>query len=47
MRKVGMILDESVAIKNPTSQVSKAFRRLSKLLVRKIIMTGTPIDNDL
>lgn len=45
MRKVGMILDESVAIKNPTSQVSKAFHNLSKFLVRKIIMTGTPVDN--
>ncbi len=45
LRKVGMILDESVAIKNPKSQVSKAFHELSNNLVRRIIMTGTPVDN--
>tara|TARA_Y100001935_G_scaffold251003_1_gene252097 strand:- start:37 stop:1491 length:1455 start_codon:yes stop_codon:yes gene_type:complete len=45
LRKIGMILDESVAIKNPKSQVSISFHELSKYLIKKIIMTGTPIDN--
>ena len=45
LRKIGMILDESVAIKNPASQVSKAFHKISKYLIKRIIMTGTPVDN--
>lgn len=45
LRRVGIILDESVAIKNPESGVSKAFHRLAPLFVKRIIMTGTPIDN--
>ncbi len=45
LRRMGMILDESVAIKNPTTAVSKAFHSLAPLLVKRIIMTGTPIDN--
>ena len=45
LRKVGMILDESVAIKNPDSLVSKAFHGLSGKLIKRIIMTGTPVDN--
>ncbi len=45
LRKVGMILDESVAIKNPDSLVSKAFHSLSGKLIKRIIMTGTPVDN--
>ena len=40
-----MILDESVAIKNPASQVSKAFRQNLKIFIKRIIMTGTPVDN--
>ncbi len=45
LRKVGMILDESVAIKNPKSQMSQAFHKLAPSLTRRIIMTGTPVDN--
>tara|TARA_Y100001935_G_C17293882_1_gene505003 strand:- start:248 stop:1702 length:1455 start_codon:yes stop_codon:yes gene_type:complete len=45
LRKIGMILDESVAIKNPQSQVSISFHELSKHLIKRIIMTGTPVDN--
>ena len=44
-RKMGMILDESVAIKNPEAAVSKAFHSIAKYLKKRIIMTGTPIDN--
>ena len=40
-----MILDESVAIKNPEAAVSKAFHSIAKYLKKRIIMTGTPIDN--
>tara|TARA_B100000963_G_scaffold54829_1_gene43009 strand:+ start:1847 stop:3310 length:1464 start_codon:yes stop_codon:yes gene_type:complete len=45
LRKVGIILDESVAIKNPTTAVSKAFHKLAPLVFKRIIMTGTPVDN--
>ena len=44
-RKVGMILDESVAIKNPESVSAKSFHRLTSFLTRRVIMTGTPVDN--
>ena len=44
-RKVGMVLDESVAIKNPNSINAKSFHRLTSLLTRRVIMTGTPVDN--
>lgn len=44
-RKVGMVLDESVAIKNPDSINAKSFHRLTSLLTRRVIMTGTPVDN--
>ncbi len=44
-RNVGMILDESVAIKNPETAMAKAFHKLAPLLKRRIIMTGTPVDN--
>ena len=39
------ILDESHAIKNPTSQVSKAVTRINA--ANKIAVTGTPIENSL
>jgi len=44
-RRVGIILDEATKIKNPTSELSKAFLELSPLFCRRIIMTGTPVAN--
>jgi len=38
-----IILDESQAIKNPTSNIAKAVKRLKSR--RKLILTGTPIEN--
>ncbi len=38
-----VILDESQAIKNPTSNIAKAVKQLSSR--RKLILTGTPIEN--
>lgn len=39
-----IILDESQAIKNPTSQISKAVRVLKAK--NRLVMTGTPIENN-
>lgn len=39
-----IILDESQAIKNPTSQISKAVRLLKAK--NRLVMTGTPIENN-
>jgi SNF2 family DNA or RNA helicase len=44
-RRVAAILDESQKIKNPNTELSKAFHRLSDGFVRRVIMTGTPIAN--
>ena len=44
-RKLGVILDESQRIKNPTSRAAVALHRLSPLLARRVIMTGTPVAN--
>jgi SNF2 family DNA or RNA helicase len=44
-RMVGVILDEAHKIKNPESQITKAFFDLSSEFTRKIIMTGTPVAN--
>jgi SNF2 family DNA or RNA helicase len=44
-RNVGVILDESTKIKNPDSELTKAFFELSPLFKRRIIMTGTPVAN--
>lgn len=44
-RTVGIILDESVKIKNPHSALSDAFFKLSPLFKKRIIMTGTPVAN--
>lgn len=38
-----IILDESQAIKNPTSNIAKAVKQLQSR--RKLILTGTPIEN--
>jgi SNF2 family DNA or RNA helicase len=44
-RSVGVILDESTKIKNPKSELARAFFELSPLFVRRVIMTGTPVAN--
>jgi SNF2 family DNA or RNA helicase len=44
-RNVAIIIDESAKIKNPTSQITQAFFRLSPLFKKRVIMTGTPIAN--
>lgn len=44
-RRVGVILDESHKIKNPTSGVTEALLSLSDGFVRRVIMTGTPVAN--
>ena len=44
-RRVAAILDEAHKIKNPDSDLAKAFHRLSKGFARRIIMTGTPVAN--
>ncbi len=45
LRDLGMILDESVAIKNPQTKKAKSFHAIAPLLKRRIIMSGTPVDN--
>ena len=44
-RKVAIIIDESAKIKNPESEITKAFIDLAPSFARKIIMTGTPAAN--
>lgn len=44
-RAVGVILDESHAIKNPDRGVSKLLHSLRTEFVRRLIMTGTPSAN--
>ena len=44
-RAVGVILDESHAIKNPDRGVSVLLHRLRTHFVRRLIMTGTPAAN--
>src|SRR5882724_6187818 len=44
-RKVAVILDESTKIKNPDSDVTKAFFDLAPLFERRVILTGTPVAN--
>ena len=41
-RRVAVIVDEAVKIKNPTSEITQAFFELSPYFVRRVIMTGTP-----
>lgn len=40
-----LIIDESTAFKNPTSQRSKAIKKLSLQFSRRILMSGTPTPN--
>jgi len=44
-RRVGVLLDEAHKIKNPDSELAKAFFTLSPGFVRRVIMTGTPVAN--
>ena len=44
-RRLGVILDESHRIKNPNSRAAVALHSLGPLLVRRVIMTGTPVAN--
>lgn len=44
-RRVAVILDEAVKIKNPDADLTQSFFRLSPLFARRVIMTGTPAAN--
>ena len=44
-RNVGVIIDESTKIKNPTSKLTQDFFEIRSLFKKRIIMTGTPIAN--
>lgn len=44
-RRVAVVLDEAVKIKNPNAELTQAFFRLGPLFARRIIMTGTPAAN--
>lgn len=44
-RRVGVLLDEAQKIKNPNTEVSRAFHALSSGFIRRAIMTGTPVAN--
>ena len=44
-RRLGVILDESQRIKNPSTKASVALHNLAPLLTKRIIMTGTPVAN--
>lgn len=44
-RNVGIIVDESAKIKNPSTKLTHAFHALAPLFKKRIIMTGTPVAN--
>ncbi|MBI5119302.1 DEAD/DEAH box helicase [Candidatus Poribacteria bacterium] len=44
-RDVGVILDESTKIKNPDTDLTKAFFELAPFFKKRVIMTGTPVAN--
>jgi SNF2 family DNA or RNA helicase len=44
-RRVAVILDEAVKIKNPNADLTRAFFRIAPLFKKRIIMTGTPAAN--
>lgn len=44
-RNVGIIIDESAKLKNPTANLTQTFFELAPLFKRRIIMTGTPVAN--
>ena len=44
-RRLAVILDEAQRIKNPNTAPAKALHALAPKLVRRVIMTGTPVAN--
>ncbi len=44
-RRVGVILDETQKIKNPSAALTRAFHELREGFQRRVIMTGTPVAN--
>lgn len=44
-RRVAIVIDESTKLKNPDSNLTKSFFRISPLFAIRVIMTGTPIAN--
>jgi len=44
-RNVAIILDEAAKIKNPNSNLTKSFFKISSYFQKRIIMTGTPVAN--
>ena len=44
-RNVGIIIDESTKLKNPSAKLTQTFFELSSLFKLRIIMTGTPVAN--
>lgn len=44
-RNVGIIIDESAKLKNPTANLTKTFFELAPYFKRRVIMTGTPVAN--
>lgn len=45
VRRIGIIIDESAKIKNPSSKLTMNFLKLAPFFERRVIMTGTPIAN--
>ena len=44
-RNVGIIIDESAKLKNPTANLTKTFFELAPYFKKRVIMTGTPVAN--
>jgi SNF2 family DNA or RNA helicase len=44
-RRVAVVLDEAVKIKNPDADLTQVFFRISRLCAKRVIMTGTPSAN--
>ena len=44
-RNVAIIIDESAKLKNPSSNLTRAFFELAPLFQKRVIMTGTPVAN--
>lgn len=44
-RRVGIILDEAHKIKNPGAAITRSFHSIAPLLVKRLILTGSPIAN--
>lgn len=44
-RDTAIIIDESAKLKNPDSQLTETYFKLSPLFKKRIIMTGTPVAN--